>query len=69
VDIPELYRRLVADEESDEPKLTERERKVLRWRYGADPQTLAQVSEQLNVPPGRVRQIESQALRKLGDES
>ncbi|MCA1595087.1 MAG: sigma-70 family RNA polymerase sigma factor [Chloroflexi bacterium] len=48
--------------------LTEREREVVRLRYGlSDGQTytLEEVGEQLRISRERVRQIESRALRKL----
>lgn len=49
-------------------KLTPREEKVLRLRYGIDdgrPRTLEQVGKEFNVTRERIRQIEAKALRKL----
>lgn len=49
-------------------KLTPREEKVLRLRYGIDdgrPRTLEQVGREFNVTRERIRQIEAKALRKL----
>ena len=49
-------------------KLTPREEKVLRLRYGIDdgrPRTLEEVGLAFNVTRERIRQIEAKALRKL----
>ena len=48
--------------------LTERERKVLRLRFGLDdgrPRTLEEVGKVFKVTRERIRQIEAKALRKL----
>lgn len=48
--------------------LTEREKKVLRLRFGLDdgrPRTLEEVGKEFNVTRERIRQIEAKALRKL----
>ena len=48
--------------------LTERERKVIQLRYGllgADPLTLEQIGRDFGITRERVRQIESNSLRKL----
>ena len=48
--------------------LTERERQVLRLRFGledGEPRTLEEVGKSFQVTRERVRQIESKALRKL----
>jgi RNA polymerase primary sigma factor len=47
-----------------------REATVLRMRFGLDdmePHTLKQIGEQLGLTRERVRQIETEALRRLGD--
>jgi RNA polymerase primary sigma factor len=49
-------------------ELPEREREVLRWRYGlatADTRSLAEIGKRLGVTRERARQIEGQALRRL----
>lgn len=49
-------------------KLTERERSVLRARYGlegAEKATLKEIAEALGVSPETVRQIEMRSIRKL----
>ena len=49
-------------------KLTPREEKVLRLRYGIDdgrPRTLEEVGHEFNVTRERIRQIEAKALKKL----
>jgi RNA polymerase primary sigma factor len=49
-------------------ELPEREREVLRWRYGlasADTSSLVEIGKRLGVTRGRARQIEDQALRRL----
>ena len=48
--------------------LTDRERKVLRLRFGLDDgraRTLEEVGREFNVTRERIRQIEAKALRKL----
>jgi len=48
--------------------LTDRERKVIELRYGlgdAEPQTLEQIGRDLGITRERVRQIETNSLRKL----
>jgi RNA polymerase primary sigma factor len=48
--------------------LTEREEKVLRWRFGIGEQTdhtLEEVGQEFDVTRERIRQIEAKALRKL----
>ena len=50
--------------------LDERERRILRLRFGLDdgePRTLAQVGECLHVTRERIRQIEARAMSKLRD--
>jgi RNA polymerase primary sigma factor len=50
--------------------LTEREREVLIRRFGLDdgePDTLEEIGESWGVTRERIRQIESQALRRLGE--
>ena len=49
-------------------ELPEREREVLRWRYGltcADTSSRAEIGKRLGVTEERARQIEYQALRRL----
>ena len=48
--------------------LTDRERKVLRLRFGLDDgrqRTLEEVGKEFDVTRERIRQIEAKALRKL----
>ena len=48
--------------------LTDRERKVLRLRFGMDDgraRTLEEVGKEFDVTRERIRQIEAKALRKL----
>lgn len=48
-------------------QISERERKILRMRFGVDGHihTLADIGKQMKVTRERVRQIEAKALRKL----
>ena len=49
-------------------KLSDREQKVLRLRFGLDdgkPRTLEEVGKEFNVTRERIRQIEAKALRRL----
>ena len=51
-------------------ELDERESTVLRMRFGlenSEPHTLKEIGERLGLTRERVRQIETEALRKLGD--
>ncbi len=52
--------------------LPERQREVIKLRYGlggdADPKSLEEIGRRLGVTRERVRQIESQALRRLATE-
>lgn len=53
-------------------KLTPREEKVMRLRYGLDDgrqRTLEEVGKEFNVTRERIRQIEAKALRKLRNPS
>jgi RNA polymerase sigma factor (sigma-70 family) len=66
------YERVVSHVTADElrtllSRLSERERAVLRARYGLDggPQSLRQLAGQLGVSAERVRQLENRALGKL----
>jgi RNA polymerase sigma factor (sigma-70 family) len=59
--LPEEIARLLA-------LLTDRERQILRLRFGLDrgePQTLEQVAQQFQVTRERIRQIEARAMSKL----
>ncbi|MCS6918160.1 MAG: sigma-70 family RNA polymerase sigma factor [Fimbriimonadales bacterium] len=56
------------DWESLMARLTEREKTVIRLRYGLDgqsPQTLEEIGKQLGLSKERVRQIESRAIQKM----
>ena len=49
-------------------KMDPREATILRMRFGlddAEPRTLKEIGESLNLTRERVRQIESEALKKL----
>jgi RNA polymerase primary sigma factor len=49
-------------------KLSAREQRILRLRFGMDgarPHTLSEIGKQLNLTRERIRQIEAVALRKL----
>lgn len=65
----EAFDRLSREQISEILKeLTEREEKVIRWRFGIDDgrrHTLREIGERLNITRERVRQIEAQALNKL----
>jgi RNA polymerase sigma factor (sigma-70 family) len=51
------------------PDLTDRERKILRWRYTDDVQlTLEEISDRLGVHRNRVQQLEQKAIRKLRNQ-
>jgi DNA-directed RNA polymerase sigma subunit (sigma70/sigma32) len=64
---------LLADEiEKLLSRLGEREREILRLRYGLDrgePRTLEEVGDALNLTRERIRQIERSALAKLRQPS
>ena len=52
-------------------QLSERERNILKLRFGLDgtiPETLVQIGKRLNVSSERIRQIENRALTKLRSE-
>ena len=60
------------DIEEQLAKLTPREAKVIRLRYGFDDgkqRTLEEVGKEFNVTRERIRQIEAKALRKLRNPS
>lgn len=66
----EAMEQIVEKEEVSEllEALNERERQVIRLRYGLDggrTHTLEEIGEQLNVTRERVRQIEARAMEKL----
>ncbi|MEA2288900.1 MAG: polymerase primary sigma factor, partial [Solirubrobacteraceae bacterium] len=51
-------------------QLPDRQREVVRLRYGingGDPQRLSETGRQLGISPERVRQIETDALRRLAE--
>ncbi|MBQ7760721.1 MAG: RNA polymerase sigma factor RpoD [Clostridia bacterium] len=64
--VNEMERKKVIEEVLD--TLTDREKKVIKLRYGLDgdaPHTLEQVGKEFNITRERIRQIEAKALRKL----
>jgi RNA polymerase sigma factor (sigma-70 family) len=68
--IPEtLISDLLSSDASTSKILDEREREILRLRFGLDrgsPRTLGEVAEHFSLSAERIRQIEARALSKLG---
>ena len=70
----EAMNQLVQKEEVSEllESLTERERQVIRLRYGLEdgkPHTLEEIGNELDVTRERVRQIEARAMEKLRNKA
>ena len=70
----EAMNQLVQKEEVSEllEALNERERQVIRLRYGLEdgkPHTLEEIGNELDVTRERVRQIEARAMEKLRNKA
>lgn len=50
---------------SEIEKLAYRERQVLQWLYGAEPETYGKVASRFDITPQRVKLIADQAIKKL----